>query len=119
MYKIVKNIIITLLFCVLLGFSLLHIYTQYSVLLLATSRNNAYTKDISDIESNNKTMRQKIDYATESAYSENRIKGELSFGNDNDYKIIVDENLKNLDLYPKSKDNNSRIIKEWFKLFTW
>ncbi len=118
MNKIVKNILFIGILCVLFGFSLIHMYIQYKVLTNATKLNSSYFTNINELDLENKIMRQKIEYATSSSFFNNKIRSELSLGNMNDYKIIINNNLKDLDLYTKDKTEQVKTIKKWFKLFT-
>lgn len=95
-----------------------NIKTQYSTLKEAEKQNLKISHEISQIKIENQILKQKIEYATSSAFIEQEARDKFGLGRENDNWIREGED-KNINLYPKANlTTKIPTIKEWINLFT-
>lgn len=95
-----------------------NIKTQYDTLSEAKKINLKTSKEIARLIEENKILKQKIEYATSSAFIEQEAHDKLGMGRENDVwlKLKPEENI---DLFPKTNEiEEVPKIRQWIRLFT-
>lgn len=117
--RIIKNIIIFCVCLAVIGSSILNIASQLSILTEARQKNTELSQKISILEQKNIRLQSKISYATTSAFLEQQVRDKLGLGDKDDYWIKMPKENKELDLYPKTNEVDSKqTAKQWINLFT-
>jgi cell division protein FtsB len=95
-----------------------NITTQYNTLAEAKKMNLKTSQEIARLTEENKVLKQKIEYATSSAFIEQEAHDKLGMGRENDVwlKLKPEENI---DLFPKTNEiEEVPKIRQWIRLFT-
>ncbi len=83
-------------------------------------------KKIADIKGNNamteeevRRLTKKVEDSTRSAYLAQQARDKLGLGEENDYWLKLPEEDRDLDLYPRAKEEvKKEIWRQWLDLFT-
>ena len=117
--KIIKNIFLSCVFIAIIGSSILNIISQLSILSEAKQKNEELTQKNYVLEKENVGLKNKIAYATTSAFLEQQVRDKLGMGKETDYWIRMPEENPNLDLYPQINEvDTKQTAKQWINLFT-
>ena len=117
--KIIKNIILSCICVAVVGSSVLNVISQLSILTEAKKKNADLSNKINILEKENTGLKNKIAYATTSAFLEQQARDKLGLGKENDYWIKMPTENKDLDLYPQINEiDNKQTAKQWINLFT-
>ena len=111
--------ILLILLGIVIGVSIVgNIRTQYGTLKEALEQNQKTKLEVDKIRQENLILKQKIEYATGSAFLEEEVRDKLALGRENDVwlKLKPEEDL---DLFPKAKEvQEVPKIRQWIDLFT-
>ena len=117
--RIIKNIVIICVCIGIIGSCAINITSQLSILVEARQKNADLSGKINILEKENSVLKNKIAYATTSAFLEQQSRDKLGMGKENDYWIRMPEENTDLDLYPKMNEvDNKQTAKQWINLFT-
>ena len=95
-----------------------NIRTQYSTLKEAQKINLKNEKEIMRLTEENQILRQKIEYATSSAFIEQNAREYLGMGRENDIWLKLKDE-EDIDLFPKINEiEEVPKIRQWIRLFT-
>jgi hypothetical protein len=96
----------------------LNINKQSGVWWGAKKMNDELKIEISDLENENREMRQKIEYATSSAFISRQARELLGWGNQNDYwlELPAEEEMGGL-FYEMNTGDKKAKYEEWLDLF--
>lgn len=99
--------------------ALVNMNYQLNILSDAYVINNNLASNISQLKNENQNLKERIKYATDSAYTNQQMRDELGVGESNDYWLVLPAEDKNIDLYPKmTTEEKFAPIKQWISLFT-
>lgn len=117
--KIIKNIVLICV-CLTVGISCaINVISQLSILSEAKQKNLSLETETEVLEKENMDLKQRIAYATTSAFLEQQARELLGVGNSSDYWLELPKNLENIDLYPKIDEETKKSnAKQWINLFT-
>ena len=113
-----KRFFLIILGLVITGSIINNIKTQYIILKEAKSLNLKTEREIVKLSQENQILNQKIEYATSSAFIDQKAHENFGVGNENDVwlKLKPEENI---DLFPKvNQVEEIPKIRQWLGLFT-
>ena len=113
-----KKFFLILLGIVITGSIISNIITQFGTLKEARKQNLKVEQEITKLEKENQVLKQKIEYATSSAFVDQQAHEEFGMGRENDVWLKLKEE-ENLDLFPKVNEKEEiPKIRQWIGLFT-
>ncbi|MDD4026586.1 MAG: septum formation initiator family protein [Candidatus Shapirobacteria bacterium] len=113
-----KKFFLILLGLVITGSIISNITTQFGTLKEAKKQNIKIEKEINNLSQKNQILKQKIEYATSSAFIDQQAHEKFGMGRENDVWLKLNKE-ENLDLFPKTNENKEiPKIRQWIKLFT-
>ncbi len=113
-----KRILIIILGIFITGSIINNVKTQYTTLGEAQKQNLKIENKIVRITENNKVLKQKIEYATSSAFIEQEAHDKLGLGTRNDVLLILKKE-EDIELFPEVNESvEIPNIKQWINLFT-
>jgi len=113
-----KRFLLIILGIALIGSIVNNIKTQYITLKEAKNLNLKTGKEIAKLIEENKILNQKIEYATSSAFIEQKAHENFGMGKENDIWLKLNEE-ENIDLFPKTNQvEEIPKISQWIRLFT-
>ena len=118
-WNFVKNGILTIIAIILIISALGNIYFQYNTIKNVEVKNAELLGKINYLNIENKRLLQQIEYATSSAFKEQKAREWLGVGTSGDMWIDLPKETVKQSLYPSVNEENQVInVKKWLLLFT-
>ncbi len=99
--------------------SVANMWQQWATLNEARARNLKLNEEATKLIAQNKILEKQIEYATSSAYINQKTREYLGLGSQNDYWLKLPKDIDNSDIKPEFNEvAEVPIIWQWWNLFT-
>ncbi|MDD4785033.1 MAG: septum formation initiator family protein [Candidatus Shapirobacteria bacterium] len=113
-----KRFFLLILGLIIIGSIISNIKNQYNTLREARKINLKTEKEIIRLVEENQILSQKIEYATSSAFIDQKAREDLGMGRENDVWLKL-EKEEDINLFPKINEvEEVPKIRQWIRLFT-